>query len=100
VCDRARRGHDELLGALVEEVRRRAVGRQRAAVPGDLDLTSWTRRKLTPLVHGLFPQAERDAALAMFEKSVIFLTAENIEPVLSRNSIAVDCRGNRANRRV
>ena len=34
------------------------------------------------MVHGFFPQAEREAVLTLFEKSVVFLTADNIESVL------------------
>ena len=79
--ERAKRADDELLGALVEEVKRRAAGREHPAVP-DLDLTAWARHKLTPMVHGLFPQIEREAVLCTLEKSVVFLTNESIERVL------------------
>lgn len=79
--ERAKNGHDDLLRALVAEVKTRSEGRQHHAIPG-LDLTSWTRRKLTPMVSGLFPQVERDAVLALLERSVVFLTADNIEKVL------------------
>ena len=81
IWERAKRGHDELLQALAAEVNRRSAGREHPVVP-DLDLTSWTRRKLTPMVQGLFPQAEREAVLSLLEKSVVFLTADNIERVL------------------
>jgi hypothetical protein len=80
--DRARRGHDDLLAALVAEVRRRAADGEHAPVPGDLDLVSWTRRKVTPMVEGLFPAAEREAVFSLLERSVVFLTADNIERVL------------------
>jgi hypothetical protein len=84
--DRAKKGHDVLLDALVEEVRRRASGKQHAPVPEDLDLISWTRRKVTPMVEGLFPAAEHEAVLALLERSVVFLTANNIETVLRDQS--------------
>jgi len=79
--ERAKNGHDDLLRALAAEVKRRSDGRQHAAVP-ELDLASWTRCKLTPMVNGFFPEAERDAVLQLFEKSVVFLTSDNIETVL------------------
>lgn len=79
--ERAKKGHEDLLRALVAEVKKRSEGRQHHAVP-DLDLTSWTRRKLTPMVHGFFPQVERDAVLSLLEKSVVFLTAGSVEKVL------------------
>jgi len=80
--EKATRGHDDMLGALVQEVRRRADGRSHASVPADLDLVSWTRGKLTPMVRGLFPAAEHEAVLSLLERSVVFLTADNIESVL------------------
>jgi hypothetical protein len=84
--DRAKKGHDDLLDALVTEAQRRADGRTHAPVPADLDLISWTRRELKPMVDGLFPQVEREAVLALLEQSVVFLTAANIEAVLRDQS--------------
>lgn len=81
IMEKSRNGHDDHLRALVAEVKRRSRGRTHAPVP-DLDLTSWTRCKLTPMVNGFFPEAERGAVLRLFEKSVVFLTSENIEAVL------------------
>lgn len=83
---KATRGHDDLLDALVKEVQRRAAGREHTPVPTDLDLVSWTRRKLTPMVEGFFPRAERDAVLALLERSVVFITTDRIESVLRRQS--------------
>lgn len=79
--ERAKRGHDDLLRALVAEVKVRSAGRRHPAVP-ELELTSWTRRKLSPMVKGFFPEVERDAVLRLLEKSVVFLTSDNIEAVL------------------
>lgn len=84
--DRAKKGHDDLLDALVKDVRRRADGRRHAPVPTDLDLVSWTRRKLKPMVRGFFHAAEHEAVLSLLEKSVVFLTADNIEAVLRGQS--------------
>ena len=80
--ERARRGHRELLEALVIEVRRRSAGRRHPPVPRNVDLTVWTRRKLSPMVEGLFPQAEREAVMALLERSVAFVTAASVEPLL------------------
>ena len=46
------------------------------------DLIALTRSKVSPMVDGLFPQAERSTVLATLEKSVVFLTPDNIEQVL------------------
>jgi hypothetical protein len=84
--EKATRGHDDLLDALVKEVRRRAEGRRHAPVPADLDLVSWTRGKVKPMVRGLFHAAEHEAVLSLLEKSVVFLTTDNIEAVLRDQS--------------
>ncbi len=83
--ERARNGHDDLLRALVAEVKNRSQGRAHAVVP-QMDRTAWTRRKLTPMVHGFFPELERDAVLRLFEKSVVFLASDNIEAILLSQS--------------
>ena len=82
VLEKAKHGHDDLLDALVKDVQRRATGKQHGSVPTDLDLVPWTRHKVTPMVEGLFPTAERGAVLALLERSVVFLTGDNIERVL------------------
>jgi len=81
IFEKAKRGHDDLIRALVGEVKRRSEGKGHPPVP-ELDLASWTRRKLTPMVRGFFPEAEREAILRLFENSVVFLTSDNIESVL------------------
>lgn len=85
VMDRSTLGHDEHIEALIAEVSRRAAGRNHARVP-EIDLSSWTRRKLAPMVHGLFPQAEHEPVLSMLERSVVFLTSSNIESELRGQS--------------
>jgi hypothetical protein len=80
--EKARNGRDDLLRALVVEVKRRAVGKTHAPLPPGFDVIPWTRSKLTPMVHGLFHAAEREPVLSLLERSVVFLTADNIEQVL------------------
>lgn len=80
--ERARRAHDELRGALVREVRRAAGRRRPPASVADLDVVALTRRKVEPMVRGLFPRAEQDAVLATLERSTVFLTPANIDEVL------------------
>lgn len=81
IWEKAKNGHDAHVRALVSEVKKRSEGRKHAPVP-ELDLAGWTRRKLTLMVHGFFPGAEREAVLRLFEKSVVFLSSDNIESVL------------------
>lgn len=56
------------------------------SMPTRLDSVALTRAKVEPMVVGLFPRAERDVVLAMLEKSVVFLTSENVEAVLLEES--------------
>jgi hypothetical protein len=85
IMERSTRGHDELRTALISAVRLREV-KTRHSMPTRLDSVTLTRAKVEPMVVGLFPSAERDAVLAMLEKSVVFLTSDNVETVLLEES--------------
>jgi hypothetical protein len=79
--ERANRAHDELRGALVREVRRRAEGLAHEPLP-QADTVALTRDKVEPMVRGLFPRAEQGAVLSTIEQSVVFVTGANVEPLL------------------
>jgi len=82
VVARAERGHAALVNALVAEVRRRTPD---AAVPDalhGLNTEAFARTKLAPMVRGLFPRSEQEVVLALLARSVVFLTPDNIEPIL------------------
>jgi len=79
--ERANRAHEDLRGALVREVRRLAEGRTHEPLP-QADGVALTRAKVEPMVRGLFRRAEQDLVLATLEKSVVFVTSANIEPLL------------------
>ncbi len=79
--ERANRAHDDLRGALVREVRRLAEGLAHEPLP-QADTVALTRDKVEPMVRGLFPRVEQDQVLATLQKSVVFLTSVNIEPLL------------------
>jgi len=82
IVERAQHASDRLLSELVAEVDRRAATTTPSAGPTDLDLVSFTRRRVEPMVRGLFPRSEQDAVLAVLERSVILLTTANIRKVL------------------
>ncbi len=79
--ERANRAHEALRGALLDEVRRRAMGRSHVALP-ETDTVALTRAKVEPMVRGLFPRVEQDAVLAALERSVVFVTSASIEGLL------------------
>lgn len=78
---RATRAREDLRGALVREVRRLAEGLAHEPLP-EGDTVALTRDKVRPMVRGLFPRVEQDRVLAVLEKSVVFVTSVNIEPLL------------------
>jgi hypothetical protein len=79
--DVATKADQRLRTALIEETLRRASGFGcQVALPNDLH--AWIRNKLAPMVHGLFGADERSIVLDMLERSVVFLTRQNIAAVL------------------
>ena len=68
--------------ALISAVRSRT---RHATIPDGLkatDLMDHTRRKVEPMVRGLFPLHERTIVLDVLARSVVYLTPVNIERVL------------------
>jgi hypothetical protein len=83
--EREKRAHNDLRGALIGTVKLRSAGLRPELLP-EIDTVALTRAKVKPMVRGLFPRAEQDAVLTMLERSVVFLTSANIEPLLSECS--------------
>lgn len=71
-----------LRAALVNDVRQRTSARRLPELP-ELDLVAFTRNKVEPMVIGLFPGSEREIVLQVLEKSVVFLTPDTYETVLT-----------------
>lgn len=82
LLERAQGADGELRRALIEEVKRRARAAETPKAPGDLDTEALLRRKVEPMVRGLFPRGELDLVLPVLLRSVVFLAPQNIEPVL------------------
>lgn len=85
IVERGGLGRAALRAALVQEVRRLAEGRSHEPVPDGIGV-EFTRAKVEPMVRGLFPRVEQDVVLATLEKSVVYVTSETIEPILTNNS--------------
>ena len=87
--ERIERGSDDLQQALLAELRRReaTVTVPRYAPTGSDDLVAFSREKLGPMVNGLFRRDEREAVLSVLEKSVVFLSPENIEALVREASL-------------
>ena len=84
--ERVEAGRQALEDALVAEVHRLAGRHPVSATAGDIDALALTRRKVEPMVRGLFPGVEREAVLHLVERSVVFLGPHNVEAVLRRQS--------------
>ena len=82
--DSARLAHGDLASALIAEVRRRSVNWRSPAALRDPDVVAFARNRVEPMVRGLFPRVEQDVVLALVERSVVFLTPDNIEAVLQK----------------
>lgn len=81
LVERAEKSRRDLRKALIAEVLRRAAGRSHPPLPV-LDSRNLVRRKVLPMVTGLFPAAEREAVLKLVEGSVVFVTSANLEQLL------------------
>jgi hypothetical protein len=82
IVEQCERGRHDVLDALVAEVHRRTRGRKPTVDLPAMDLASFTRRKIEPMVRGLFRRSEQEIVIGALERSVVFLTPENIEQVL------------------
>lgn len=79
---RAQKVSAVLRDALIDAVRTRARDGVEPALALNADLEALTRAKVSPMVNGLFPRTEQAVVLSVLEKSVLFLTAENIPQVI------------------
>ena len=76
VFERITNHERRLREALLQEVQRREHGRSQKHLPDKFDPVNWTRRKIQPMVVGLFPRAEREVVLGVAERSIVFMTKE------------------------
>jgi hypothetical protein len=83
--ERMIRAEEELREALVAEVLRLGrTARRQLPVPAG-DLVALARRKVTPMVCGLFPKTEQHLVLETLSTSVVFVTHENIEALMQED---------------
>ena len=75
-------GKQMMEDALVAEVHRLESGHTFPELPAGVDSTIFARKKVMPMVRGLFPAKEHETILGLLGKSLVFLTHDNIEQVL------------------
>ncbi len=83
---RAQKMDAVLREALIARVQDCARNASAPLLVQEMDLTPLTRAKVLPMIHGLFPQAERAVVVGVLESSVVFLTPENIAKELEKIS--------------
>lgn len=79
---RARCADSLLREALIGEVARRAPAAVAPVALAAVDPQRFARRKVEPMVRGLFPKAEQEVLLDVLAQSVVFLTPDAITDVL------------------
>lgn len=84
LISKAHKGERALKQALIAEVRRRAKGRYLPPLPSGFNSSQFTLGKVGPMVRGLFPAREQQIVLSLFEKSLMFVTHDNIEQILTQ----------------
>jgi hypothetical protein len=82
-CERACAAARMLRAALIAKVRETTGGHELPSLPVDFDARQFVLAKVGPMVSGLFPGKERALVLEMLENSVVFVTQDNIERLLS-----------------
>ncbi|MEQ9322915.1 MAG: hypothetical protein RIF41_27365 [Polyangiaceae bacterium] len=77
------RRYDEVLRhALLDELNRRAANHRGRRLPQGFELSEFVRRKVGPMVAGLFPRREHEAVLASLDKAFVFLTRQATRQVV------------------
>jgi hypothetical protein len=76
IIERLTNHERRLREALFREVQRRESGRRQQQMPNCFDPVVWTRRKVKPMIAGLFPRTEQATVLGVAERSIVFLTRE------------------------
>jgi len=72
-----------LRAALIEEVGRRMEDRDPPSLPPGFDSFQFVHGKVGPMVRGFFPARERQILLDLFDGSLVFVSHDNIEQILS-----------------
>ena len=80
--ERMHNGDHALRSALIVEIQRRTGDRDFPSLPLGFDPDQFVLRKVEPMVRGLFPPGEWTVLLALFNKSLVFVTHDTIEQIL------------------
>ena len=89
ILDSIRRGSEALRTALIEELKRREARVMLPSVmaPSGHDLRELARTKVGPMVRGLFSRNEWEPMLLLLERSVVFLTPDEMEHQIRKTTL-------------
>jgi hypothetical protein len=82
---RIQQGDAALREALRSEIRRRTRHAAPPTALAELDVVTFTRQNVLPMVQGLFSRHEQACVLDVLERSVVFLTPATIDQVLDQS---------------
>jgi hypothetical protein len=80
---RAQHGSTALRGAVISAVRSRTTYATAPKELAAMDVVAFTRKKIEPIVRGLFPHDEQETVLDVLGRSVVFLSPATIDNVLN-----------------
>jgi len=81
--ERMHAGDAALRSAVVDALRQRTKGLTLPSMPLGFDAGQFVLGKVRPMVCGLFPAKERQVMLDLFDKSLVFVSRDNIEQLVS-----------------
>ena len=82
---RLQQGDAALRKALKSAIHKRTRHASPPAAPAELDVVTFTRQNVLPMVQGLFSRHEQACVLDVLERSVVFLTPATIDQVLDQS---------------
>ena len=85
---RGHNGNQALRNALIAEVIRRSPHSEMPEPLVNLNVAEFAQKKTEPMVRGLFPSAYQPFVMDMFSRSIVFLTPDNIAPVILKTPFA------------
>ena len=80
--ERIHAAESALRAALAAEVRQRTEGLTFPSLRPDFDTGQFVLGKVRPMVSDLFPAKERQVMFDLFEKALVFVTHDNIGPLV------------------
>jgi hypothetical protein len=86
MIERGRDGNQAIRNALIAEVIKRTPNSETPEQLINLTVAASAEEKIAPMVRGLFPADEQAVQMEMFNRSIVFLTPDNIASVIMKTA--------------